>query len=127
MPALAHPDYVEQLRAWIRERHGADATHLQSVPVEDRFCGQTVWKGIVEVFALTNHHQAKRAYAWSQGSGRNDSEPRFVVVLEVPPVASPESAVRFAVTRTAEVEGQLLCMNGPRRYDEPNGSRAHPR
>jgi hypothetical protein len=45
-----------------------------------------------------NHPKVKRAYAWSHRAGPNDSDERFVGVLEIAPVTSPETAVKVAVT-----------------------------
>ena len=42
------------------------------VPVHEVFNGQTVWHGDVEVFDLTGHPKAKRAYAWSHLDGPKD-------------------------------------------------------
>lgn len=53
--------------------------------------------GNVEVFELHGHPKAKRAYAWSHKDGPDDSGERFVTVLEIPPVVSPETAVKVAV------------------------------
>lgn len=51
-------------------------------------------KGVVESFALTGHPKAARCYAW----GFNDSgETRYVGVLELPPVDSPQTTVRAAI------------------------------
>jgi hypothetical protein len=58
---------------------------------------KTIWKGIVEVFMLANHPKAKRCFAWSHRDGKNDSDERFVAVLEIPPVTSPETAVKVAI------------------------------
>lgn len=66
------------------------ATHLESVAVVEGFRGQTIWEGVVEIFALDGHAKAKRAYGWQSGD-------RFVAVLEIPPVDSPNTAVRAAI------------------------------
>jgi hypothetical protein len=42
--------YIEELGDVIHRLHGAEATHIESVPVRETFKGQTVWEGIVEVF-----------------------------------------------------------------------------
>lgn len=86
----------------IHQVHGADSKHVESVQVEEVFGGRTIWKGIVEVFTLTGHPKAKRAFAWSHRSGKNDADERFVAVLEIPPVVSPETAVKVAIA--AEVK-----------------------
>jgi hypothetical protein len=56
------------------------------------------WEGVVEAFALTGHPKAKRAYAWSFLDGK---EARYVTVLEVPPVESPQTAVRAYIANEA--------------------------
>jgi hypothetical protein len=55
-----------------------------------------VWEGVVHVFDLKDHPNATRAYAWSspiEGSNRR----RFFAVLHVPPINSPQDAVRAAI------------------------------
>jgi hypothetical protein len=74
------------------------------VPVEEIFGGKTIWNGVIEVFTLRNHPKAKRAFAWSHCDGKDDSDERFVAVLEIPPVTSPETAVKVAIV--AEVKGK---------------------
>jgi len=44
--------------------HGGKAKHLESVPVTERFEGQIIWDGIVEVFRLKGHPKTDRVYAW---------------------------------------------------------------
>jgi hypothetical protein len=62
--------------------------------VIETFRGQVVWEGAVEVFALTGHPKAKKAYGWSFQEGH---ETRYVAVLEIPPVHSPITAVRVSI------------------------------
>jgi hypothetical protein len=71
--------------------------HRATVPVHEVFRGKTVWQGDVEVFDINGHPKAKRCYAWSHLDGANDERTRFVAVLEIPPVSSPETAVKIAV------------------------------
>lgn len=82
--------------------HKVDSEHVESVPVEERFRGRTIWRGIVEVFSLIRHPKAKRCYAWSHKAGKDDKDERFVAVLEIPPVKDAQSAVQVAVA--AEVK-----------------------
>jgi hypothetical protein len=35
--------YLDELRDVIRRLHGAEATHVESVPVEEEFGGETIW------------------------------------------------------------------------------------
>ena len=57
-----------------------------------------MWEGIVEVFTLTGHSKAKRAYRWRTVTGENA---RYTAVLELPPVDSPNTAVRAAIAAQA--------------------------
>ena len=77
--------------------HKCDCKHVESVPVHEVFRGQTVWQGRVEVFALTGHPKAKKAYAWSHLDGKKDEGERIVTVLKIPPVESPITAVRASI------------------------------
>ena len=70
------------------------ATHVESVAVVEIFRGETIWEGVVEIFAFNGHPKAKRAYGWSDGQGK---DARFTAVLEIPPVTSPNTAVRAAI------------------------------
>jgi len=89
--------YIFTLQMVIRDLHGCGSTHVGTMPVHETFRGQTVWQGRVEVFDLKGHPKAKRCYAWSHLDKADDSEERFVAVLEIPPVVSAESAVRASI------------------------------
>ena len=67
------------------------------MPVTEIFRGKTLWQGDVEVFDLTGHPKAKRAYGWSHPEGADNKGERFVTVLEIPPVVSAETAVKVAI------------------------------
>jgi len=88
--------YLDELRDVIRHLHGVEATHVESVPVKEKFGGKTVWEGIVEVFDLHNHPSATRVYAWAQDTGNPERPVRHVTVLHIPPITSavlePEEA-----------------------------------
>jgi hypothetical protein len=92
-------DYIARVQVAVEHLHNCGAHHLRTEPVHEVFKGQTVWKGEVEVFGLTNHPKAKRAYAWSHLDGKNDERERFVAVLEIPPVVSAETAVRVQIVK----------------------------
>jgi hypothetical protein len=89
--------YLEELRDIIRCLHGAEATHVESVPVQEQFQGQTVWDGIVEVFDLKGHPTAFRVYAWAHDTDNPDSPRRHVTVLHAHPIKSAQDAVRAAI------------------------------
>ena len=87
---------ADELKRAVESQHGGTATLAQSVPVKETFGGKTVWEGVVHVFDLTGHPQAKRAYAWSSPIEGSDKR-RFFAVLHVPPITSPQDAVRAAI------------------------------
>jgi hypothetical protein len=98
--------YIEELRDVIRHLHGAEATHVESVPIKETFQGRTVWEGIVEVFDLRGHPKTTRLYAWAYETD-NPKKPKHVTVLHIHPVTSPLLAVRAAIVqefRNAETE-----------------------
>lgn len=95
-------NYLARLQVAVEQLHKCGALHRETVPVHEVFQGQTVWQGEVEVFDLTGHPKAKRAYAWSHREGPNDQGERFVAVLEVPPVVSPITAVRASIMADKE-------------------------
>lgn len=91
--------YITELRDVIYKLHGAEATHRESVPVKESFQGQTVWNGIVEVFDLTGHPKANRIYAWSHNTDDPANPKRYVTVLHIPPIVSPQTAVQAAIVQ----------------------------
>ena len=89
--------YIDELKAAIKRMHGADSTHVESVPVTETFQGRTVWDGVVEVFELHGHPKATHAYAWI--SETENQIKRHIAVLKIPPVVSPITAVRAAIVQ----------------------------
>ena len=90
-------NYIDELANVIRKLHGSEATHVETVPIKEMFQGQTVWEGEVEVFDLEGHPKANRVYAWAHETDDADRPKRHVTVLHVPPVTSPELAVRASI------------------------------
>ena len=95
-------DYLDKLARAISQLHNCGAIHRETVAVNEIFEGQTVWKGEVEVFDLTDHPKTNRAYAWSRRDNVNDETERYVTVLELPPVISPVAAVRASIMAAAK-------------------------
>jgi hypothetical protein len=85
---------IENLRAAIETMHSCKAAHERSVPVVEMFGTKTVWEGVVESYALTGHAKAEHCYAWSY---QDKGETQYVTVLEIPPVVSPQTAVRASI------------------------------
>ena len=91
--------YIDELKDVIRRLHGAEATHVESVPVKETFQGKTVWEGIVEVFELHSHPRASRVYAWGHDTESSERPKRHVTVLHIHPVTSAVEAVRAAIVQ----------------------------
>ena len=89
-------NYIEELQAVIKRLHGSDAVHIETVPVKEVFGGQTVWDGEVEVFEI-DHPETTRIYAWAHDTEDADRPRRHVTVLQIPPVESPETAVKASI------------------------------
>ena len=92
------PKEITQLKDAIRATHGCESLHVESVPVKEVFEGETAWEGTVEVFDLVGHLKTNRAYAWSY---RDGDETKSIAVLQIPPVDSPQSAVKVAIASKA--------------------------
>jgi hypothetical protein len=86
----------QQLKEAVERQHDCTARLTQSVPITETHDGATVWEGVVQVFDLTGHPTATRAYAWSSPIEGSDKR-RFFAVLHQPPITSPLHAVRAAI------------------------------
>jgi hypothetical protein len=94
---------ITKLKDAIRATHGCESLHVESVPVKEVLEGQTAWEGTVEVFDLVAHPQAKRAYAWSY---RDGDQNKTIAVLGIPPVDSPQSAVKASIAAQAKSKSE---------------------
>ena len=94
-------NYIEELRDVIHRLHGADAIHVESVPVKEMFQDKTVWEGIVEVFDLHGHPKAARVYAWAHETDNPQKPVRHVTVLHLHPIKSAQDAVRAVILQEA--------------------------
>ena len=93
-PANPH----QPLQDAIRAMHGCESRFVASKPVREVFQGQTAWEGVVSQFDLVGHPRAKTCYAWAY---RDGDKMRAIAVLEIPPVDSPETAVKVAIAAQA--------------------------
>jgi hypothetical protein len=93
-------DYLARLQVAIERLHDCGANYRETVAVHEVFQDKTVWRGEVQVFDLYGHDQATVCYGWSQREGKGEKGDRFVTVLQIPPVISPETAVRAAIQPT---------------------------
>ena len=89
---------IENIRKAVEEHAECRSKHRYSVPVTEGYLDQIMWEG-VEVFDLDGHPKANRAYGWQFWEGRNA---QYAVVLGIPPVDSPNAAVRASIAAEAK-------------------------
>lgn len=80
--------------------HGVETSWFRTVAVTEMFRGEVAWTGDVEIFDVTGHAKAKQCFAW--GFLRDDGKSWDVTaVLGLPPVNSPQTAVKVAIAAHA--------------------------
>jgi hypothetical protein len=89
-------DYIAEIKAAFLALHGCDAEYVETVPVVEEFQGETIWQGDVEVFDIRGHPKATRGYGWGYVAS-DEGGRRYFTVLELPPVDSPQNAVKAAI------------------------------
>jgi hypothetical protein len=87
-------DSVPDLKLAVEVAHGFIAIHLYSVPVRLPLTHDQIWRGVVEVFMILGHPATKTVYAWTEPREDLESAPKHITMLHLPPVDSPQSAVR---------------------------------
>jgi hypothetical protein len=87
--------YINRLRTAIRDLHECESVHVSTTPVTERFDGKTVWEGEVETFTIQGHPKASTCYAWAYKG--DDGREHYTAVLKLPPVDSPQTAVKVAI------------------------------
>jgi hypothetical protein len=99
-------DYIAFLQDAIRTLHGCESEHIETVHVDERFQGQQVWKGDVEIFTVPDHQQADRLYAWIIRERDDRPDWKAITVLEVPPITTPRKAVQAYIASVYRKEQQ---------------------
>lgn len=95
---LKQPEAISYLQDAIRSIHGCEAKYSRTVLIREAFRGDIAWDGFVRVFALIDCPTAKHCFAWRYRDGK---EIKTFAVLEIPPVDSPEAAIKVAITKKA--------------------------
>lgn len=80
----------------VESLHSCSAAYRESIQVSEKHEEETAWEGVVHVFNVAGHPQADTCYAWSSAV-EGSKKLRFYAVLKIPPVDSPEAAVRAAI------------------------------
>lgn len=86
----------EDLKRAVERLHHCQASFLEDVAVMEKFGDKTVWQGVVSIFGIKGHPQADKCYAWSS-SIDGSIKHRYYAVLHIPPIDSPEKAVRASI------------------------------
>ena len=94
-------DSLTHIRRQIEIRHACTAHYLQSVAVREMAQDEVLWEGSVEVFQV-DHAQADRCYAWVTTGRRG--EIAIITLLGIPPVSSPQAAVRSVLAGVRAME-----------------------
>jgi hypothetical protein len=92
---------IERLRRAVERAHHCKARHVCSTVISEVFEGEIIWHGVVKTFDVEGHPKAKRCYAFSFTEGEKPDPTAGMIVLDLPPVDSPETAVKEAIASTA--------------------------
>jgi hypothetical protein len=104
--------YIAKLQKVISHLHGCESTHISTTSIREFFQGKLIWDGEVETFAIKGHSAASTCDAWAcQG---DDGKNHYTAVLRIPPVDSPQSAVKAALVAQVKNEGKETRAGRPR-------------
>lgn len=87
---------IKDLRRVVGRVHNCKAYFIEDITVIEKFGNQTVWQGIVHIFKIEGHPKTNICYAWSSPI-EDSTKRRYHAVLKIPPIDSPEKAVRAAI------------------------------
>lgn len=82
--------YISLLEQAFKDLHDCKAIHKATVPITERFEGEIVWDGDVEVFELLGHPRTRTGFAWASGMAKED----VVTVLSIPPTDTALKALQ---------------------------------
>ena len=80
----------------VERLHDCKASYSEEVAVTEKFGERTVWEGVVYVFDIEGHGQAKQCFAWASPAA-GSKKYKYYVVLSIPPIDSPQKAVRASI------------------------------
>jgi hypothetical protein len=87
---------IEDTKQAIERLHNCKASFIEDAAIVEKFGSEIVWSGIIHVFKIEGNPKTDTCYAWSspiEGSTKR----RYYAVLKIPPVDSPEKAVRASI------------------------------
>jgi hypothetical protein len=89
---------IDDLKKAIKDLYHYKASHLKEVALIEKYGPSTVWRGIVHIFKITGHPETDICYAWSSPIDGSKKR-RYYSVLKIPPIDSPEKAVRATIVQ----------------------------
>jgi len=89
-------DYLKELQETIECLHKCKSSYFETASVVERFGLETVWSGQVHSFRIRGHPKANLCYAWTSPIKRGEKIKHYTVLC-IPPIDSPEKAVRAAI------------------------------
>jgi hypothetical protein len=95
---MMSPPTLKDIKEVVERLHNCTASYIEDVAVVEQFGSKKVWEGIVHVFKIEGHDKANKCYAWAspiEGSKKY----RYYAVLHIPPVDSPQKAVRASIVK----------------------------
>lgn len=93
-----NPD-ISRLQNAIHRLTGCTSKYVETKAVTEcfhGFRGEVLWQRKVAVFEIEGHPKATRVYAWANKYS-GSATATHVVVLEIPPVNSPRTALAAAI------------------------------
>lgn len=103
MMKKSHSENIDVLRDAIERMHNCKAIFLEDVTIIEKFGSKIVWKGVVNTFKIIDHPKAEICYAWSSPI-KGSKKRRYYTVLRIPPIDSPEKAVRVSIVHNHKTD-----------------------
>lgn len=86
---------IDASRMAVERNYNVTATFIEAMPVSECYEGKIVWEGSVYVFKIEGHPKAVKCYAWP--SLTKEGKKRYYTVLHIPPIDSPDKAVKASI------------------------------
>jgi len=93
------------LGVMIERGTGFPTYYMHSVPIIEKFNGETVWEGIVEVYRVHSQPAHYDAYGWVGTNARG--EPDYVTIMN-PSITGPLVALRAWLAQEARKKSSTL-------------------
>jgi hypothetical protein len=91
-------DYTDELKLAVEHTHNCKASYIEEIKIIEKFGDKIVWQGVVHIFKIEGHPKTDICYAWSS-SIEGSKKRRYYAVLKIPPIDSPEKAIRASVVK----------------------------